>query len=303
MRKTVTLLSYRILVHFQNGASIFIIQFEPSLSSSFRRFLSSLSAVWRRAVRVRAGFVAWCLSVCVWLLSAQGFEQPGASSYHCSSLCLCAFKRPRGLLRPTAYTHTHHLLGFTGFNQKSVLHCSYYILHIKPQRSCCYLFSVIFTWLNQESSLSKCICPDAYAENIRRPTKHFQRKRHSVPESQLPKINWTCAASIINTLIWCPSCSRSHARLHSALCRARQEALNLAQSMINRPRAQASFDFILLWLTGINTLSFVQPSTSTSPYCRVCVWGRRRENRRATAHGEMQVCYDIADAACKTLLW
>lgn len=92
----------------------------------------------------------------------------------------------------------------------------------------------------------------------------------SVPVSQLPKINRTCAASIINTLIWCPSCSRSHARLHSALCRARPEALNLALSTINYPRAQASFDFILLWLTGINTLSFVRPSTSTSPYRHVC---------------------------------
>lgn len=86
--------------------------------------------------------------------------------------------------------------------------------------------------------------------------------------SQLPKINRTCAACIINTLIWCPSCSQSRARLHSALCRARQEALNLAT--INRPRAQASFDFILLWLTGINTLSFARASTSTSPYRHVC---------------------------------
>lgn len=39
---------------------------ESSLSSSFRRFLSSLSVVWRRAVRVRAGFYGMMLiSLCV----------------------------------------------------------------------------------------------------------------------------------------------------------------------------------------------------------------------------------------------
>lgn len=109
MRKTVMLLSYTIFVHFQNGASIFIIQFETPLSSSFRRFLSSLSVVWRSAVRVRAGFYGMMLiSLCV-IAQRSGLWAPWRLLLSLLiALSLCLQKATRLAVSHSLHTHIVH---------------------------------------------------------------------------------------------------------------------------------------------------------------------------------------------------
>lgn len=162
MRKTVLLLSSSIFVHFQNGASIFIIQFEPPLSSSFRRFISSLSVVWRRAVRVRAGFYGMMLiSLCVIAERSGLWAAWRLLLSLLIALSLCLQKATRLAASQNLHTHTHLPLGLTTLNQESVVHCSLYVLHIKPQSSCRELFiPVSFFRLNEEPTLSKRICRD-----------------------------------------------------------------------------------------------------------------------------------------------
>lgn len=129
--------------------------------------------------------------------------------------------------------------------------------------------AVCFTPLLGDSALSKWVWAGCEGRRNRALDAAYP-KWGSGSVSQLPKINRTCATCIINTLICSLGITRRPARLHSALCGAGQEALNLAESTINRPGTQASFDFILFWLTGRNTLSFVQNKHFSFPACLLC---------------------------------
>lgn len=97
-------------------------------------------------------------------------------------------------------------------------------------------------------------------------TQHIKRQCLSFPKSI------GHVAGIIDTPIWSSERHPSPARLHSALCEGRQEAFNLVKPTIKLAATQVSFDCILLWLSGRNTLSFVQREHFSFLAQLICVW-------------------------------